>query len=98
MGSKPKSGIYFKSYQSTTDSKFTQYDLEQFDHAYKNVQTINRLLHTDVPPELIENFKLTRKLVLVHLLLIIFSLLFYFLGFFYYLLQKIYLFTISRPL
>ena len=50
---------YFKSYQSTTDSKFTQYDLEQFDHAYKNVQTINRLLHTDVPPELIENFKLT---------------------------------------
>ena len=53
---------YFKSYQSTTESQFTQYDLEQIDHAYKNVQTIRRLLNTDVPGELIEHFKLTNIL------------------------------------
>ena len=53
---------YFKSYQSTTESQYTQYDLEQIDHAYKNVQTIRRLLHTDVPAELIEHFKLTNIL------------------------------------
>lgn len=53
---------YFKSYQSTTESQFTQYDLEQIDHAYKNVQTIRRLLNTDVPSELIEHFKLTNIL------------------------------------
>jgi DNA repair exonuclease SbcCD ATPase subunit len=53
---------YFKSYQSTTESQFTQYDLEQIDHAYKNVQTIRRLLNTDVPGELIDHFKLTNIL------------------------------------
>ena len=53
---------YFRSYQSTTESQYTQYDLEQIDHAYKNVQTIRRLLHTDVPAELIEHFKLTNIL------------------------------------
>ena len=54
---------YFKSYQSTTESQFTQYDLEQIDHAYKNVQTIRRLLNTDVPMELKEHFKLTNILL-----------------------------------
>ena len=54
---------YFKSYQSTTESQFTQYDLEQIDHAYKNVQTIRRLLNTDVPMELTEHFKLTNILL-----------------------------------
>ena len=54
---------YFKSYQSTTESQFTQYDLEQIDHAYKNVQTIRRLLNTDVPSELIDHFKLTNILL-----------------------------------
>lgn len=36
---------YFKSYQSATSSSFTTYDIEQFDHAYKNVQTIKRLIN-----------------------------------------------------
>lgn len=53
---------YFQSYQSTNESEFTQYDLEQIDHAYKNVQTIRRLLNTDVPAELIDHFKLTNIL------------------------------------
>lgn len=43
---------YFKSYQSTSDSQFTQYDLEQIDHANKNVQTIRRLISTEIPDEL----------------------------------------------
>ena len=30
---------YFNSYQSTKDGEYTQYDLEQMDHAYKNIQT-----------------------------------------------------------
>ena len=53
---------YFKSYQSTSESQFTQYDLEQIDHAYKNVLTIKRLLNTDVPQELVEHFKLNNIL------------------------------------
>ena len=53
---------YFKSYQSTSESQFTQYDLEQIDHAYKNVLTIRRLLNTDVPMELVEHFKLNNIL------------------------------------
>lgn len=53
---------YFKSYQSTSESQFTQYDLEQIDHAYKNVLTIKRLLNTDVPQELTEHFKLNNIL------------------------------------
>lgn len=43
---------FFKSYQSTSDSQFTQYDLEQIDHANKNVQTIKRLINTEIPDEL----------------------------------------------
>lgn len=42
---------YFKSYQSTT-TKFTQYDIEQFDHAYKNLQTIKRLLRVEISDEI----------------------------------------------
>ena len=38
---------YFNSFQSQTKGKFTQYDLEQFDHAFKNVQTVRRLLPLD---------------------------------------------------
>lgn len=49
---------YFKSYQSTTSSQFTQYDLEQIEHAHKNVQTIKRLLNTEIPVELKEVFNL----------------------------------------
>ena len=49
---------YFKSYQSTTDSQFTQYDLEQIDHANKNVQTIKRLINTEIPVELKDIFSI----------------------------------------
>lgn len=36
---------YFKSFESTSEHEFTQYDMEQFDHANKNIQTIKRLLN-----------------------------------------------------
>ena len=49
---------YFKSYQSASDSQFTQYDLEQIDHANKNVQTIKRLINTEVPVELKDIFNI----------------------------------------
>lgn len=49
---------YFKSYQSTTESQFTQYDLEQIEHANKNVQTIKRLLNTDASIELKDVFNI----------------------------------------
>lgn len=49
---------YFKSYQSTSDSQFTQYDLEQIDHANKNVQTIKRLINTEIPVELKDTFSI----------------------------------------
>ena len=42
---------YFKSYQSTSEHAFTQYDMDQFDHAWKNVQTIKRLIHTEFSDE-----------------------------------------------
>ena len=49
---------YFKSYESVTDGKFTQYDLEQFEHAYKNYQTITRLIRSEVPMELTYDFSI----------------------------------------
>lgn len=49
---------YFSSYQSTTDSQFTLYDLEQMDHAHKNLMAVKRLLMTEVPDELKEMFEL----------------------------------------
>ena len=49
---------YFKSYQSTTSSQFTQYDLEQIEHAHKNVLTMKRLLTVDTPIELKDVFNL----------------------------------------
>ena len=39
---------YFNSYQSTKDGEYTQYDLEQMDHAYKNIQTIRRLINIEI--------------------------------------------------
>ena len=41
---------YFKSYQNT-DGKFTQYDIEQIDHAYKSLLSIKRMLAVDIPDE-----------------------------------------------
>lgn len=49
---------YFSSYQSTTDSQFTLYDLEQMDHAHKNLMAMKRLLITDVPDELKSMFSI----------------------------------------
>ena len=49
---------YFKSYHSTTESQFTQYDMEQFDHAYKNLQTINRMLVVEIPDDIMPLFAL----------------------------------------
>lgn len=51
-----KLNAYFRSYGSTTSTKFTQYDLEQIDHAWKNVQTIQRLINTEVPDVLKREF------------------------------------------
>jgi DNA repair exonuclease SbcCD ATPase subunit len=35
---------YFKTYHSTTKSQFTVYDMEQFDHANKNLNTLKNML------------------------------------------------------
>jgi DNA repair exonuclease SbcCD ATPase subunit len=50
---------YFKSYQSVSSSKFTTYDMEQFDHAYKNIQTLKRLINVEISDELKEIFNLS---------------------------------------
>lgn len=45
---------FFKAYQHTTESgkHFTQTDLDQLDHSYKNIVTIQRLLNTNISDEL----------------------------------------------
>lgn len=50
---------YFKSYQSATSSKFTQYDIEQLDHAWKNVQTIKRLINMEIANEVRDLFDIS---------------------------------------
>lgn len=47
---------YFKSFQSTSKGKLTRYDLEQMDHASKNLITIKRIINTDIPKILIPYF------------------------------------------
>ena len=42
---------YFRSYESVNDGKFTQYDLENFEHALKNYQTMCRLIRIEIAPE-----------------------------------------------
>jgi DNA repair exonuclease SbcCD ATPase subunit len=49
---------YFKSYESVTDGEFTQYDLEQFEHSWKNYQTILRLIKVEIPKELEYDFSI----------------------------------------
>lgn len=49
---------FFASYQSTTSNQFTEYDLEQMEHAYKNIQTIRRLLNTYLTKDLVDVFDL----------------------------------------
>lgn len=46
---------YFHSYQSTTKGAFTQYDLEQMDHAYKNILTIKRLINVEITSKPIQD-------------------------------------------
>ena len=43
---------YFKAFHSTSKGKFTRYDLEQMDHAFKNIQSIKRIIQIDLPDEL----------------------------------------------
>jgi len=51
---------YFKSYQSTTEHEFTVYDIEQMDHAYKNIQVIRRLINIELPNEVKKNFNILK--------------------------------------
>lgn len=50
---------YFRSYQSKATGEFTLYDIDQMDHAYKNVLTIRRLLNIDIPEDLRNEFEIT---------------------------------------
>jgi DNA repair exonuclease SbcCD ATPase subunit len=47
---------YFRSYESVNDGKFTQYDLENFEHALKNYQTMCRLIRIELAPEVTSLF------------------------------------------
>lgn len=49
---------FFNSYQSQSADKLTRYDLEQMDHAYKNILTIKRLIFIDMPDQLKQMFSL----------------------------------------
>lgn len=44
---------YFKSFQSTSKGEFTQYDLEQMDHAYKNLLSIQKMTNIEIPNQLV---------------------------------------------
>lgn len=52
---------YFKSYQNA-DGKFTQYDIEQIDHAYKSLLSIKRMLIVDIPDEIKPLFEINTML------------------------------------
>lgn len=47
---------YFKSYQNVDSTKFTQYDIEQIDSAYRNLLSIKRMLIVDIPDEVKQLF------------------------------------------
>lgn len=49
---------YFKSYQSTTETQFTQYDIEQIDHANRNLNSIKKMLVVEIPEEIQNLFQL----------------------------------------
>jgi DNA repair exonuclease SbcCD ATPase subunit len=46
---------YFKSFQSTTKGEYTQYDLEQMDHAYKNILSIKRMINIEISHNMIRD-------------------------------------------
>lgn len=54
---------YFKTYQSTDANMFTQYDVEQFDHAYKNIQIIARMMNVDISEELTSLFSIDNMML-----------------------------------
>ena len=49
---------YFKSYQSATGTQFTQYDIEQIDHANRNLNSIKKMLVVEIPKEIKQLFDL----------------------------------------
>ena len=49
---------YFNSLQSEDSDKLTSYDISNMDNAYKNIQTIQRLLSIEVPNELKSMFNI----------------------------------------
>lgn len=51
---------FFKSFQGSSNTEFTQYDLEQFEHANKNVQSMKKLLNVEIADELKEIFNIER--------------------------------------
>lgn len=53
---------YFKTYQSKSKGKFSRYDLEQFEHAHKNILTIRRLTATEIPDVMREIFEVKKIL------------------------------------
>ena len=51
---------YFKSYQTATGTNLTQYDIEQFEHAYKCIQMIQRMMNVELCNELKPLFKIDK--------------------------------------
>lgn len=51
---------YFKSYQTATGSNLNQYDIEQFEHAHKCVQMIQRMMNVQLCEELRPLFKIDK--------------------------------------
>lgn len=49
---------YFKTMQSDSPDKMTSFDIANMESAYKNIQTIERLLNINVPDELVNMFSL----------------------------------------
>lgn len=43
---------YFKSFQTTSGEKLNQYDIEQFEHAYKCVQMIQRMINVQMSEDI----------------------------------------------
>lgn len=51
--------LFFKSYESSADSKYNSYDIENMEHAYKIIQTIYRMISIDIPEELRDMFDMS---------------------------------------
>lgn len=51
---------YFKSYQTATGTNLNQYDIEQFEHAHKCVQMIQRMMNVQLCDELRPMFQIDK--------------------------------------